>query len=145
MSDEVLRYTPGKRSQGTVRREYTRWRAAQNPPLPDRCDNEKCRFYAEPLIWNGEPFKPNLDHRNGVNSDNRAENLRYLCPICNSQLKTHGGGNKGRVKKAPGSYAIRDDSDLWHHQMPVEPGRLELQGSEVTFEIIQASSEPKKG
>ena len=35
-----------------------------------------------------------LDHINGVNNDNRLENLRFLCPNCHSQTSTYGSKNK---------------------------------------------------
>lgn len=35
-----------------------------------------------------------LDHINGVHSDNRIENLRILCPNCHSLQPTHRGKNK---------------------------------------------------
>ena len=38
-----------------------------------------------------------IDHINGEPYDNRIENLRIVCPNCNSTLDTHGVGN--RVKK----------------------------------------------
>lgn len=37
-----------------------------------------------------------LDHINGVHSDNRLENLRILCPNCHSLQPTHRGSNRGR-------------------------------------------------
>ncbi|HVS58828.1 MAG TPA: HNH endonuclease signature motif containing protein [Candidatus Saccharimonadales bacterium] len=40
-----------------------------------------------------------LDHINGVHSDNRLENLRILCPNCHSLQPTHRGKNK-KVKLA---------------------------------------------
>lgn len=36
-----------------------------------------------------------LDHINGVHTDNRIENLRILCPNCHSLQPTHRGKNKG--------------------------------------------------
>ena len=39
--------------------------------------------------WNGKKLMLVLDHINGVNNDNRIENLRFVCPNCNSQLPTH--------------------------------------------------------
>lgn len=35
-----------------------------------------------------------LDHINGIHSDNRLENLRVLCPNCHSLQPTHRGKNK---------------------------------------------------
>jgi len=41
--------------------------------------------------WQGKPLVMVLDHVNGVNNDNRIENLRMLCPNCNSQQPTFAG------------------------------------------------------
>ena len=43
--------------------------------------------------WKGKPITMILDHINGVNNDNRLNNLRMVCPMCNSQLETHCGKN----------------------------------------------------
>lgn len=43
--------------------------------------------------WNGVEISLQLDHINGVNNDNRVENLRLLCPNCHSQTKTFSGRN----------------------------------------------------
>lgn len=45
--------------------------------------------------WNGRPLTLVLDHINGVSGDNRLENLRLLCPNCNSQTATFCGRNAG--------------------------------------------------
>ena len=34
-----------------------------------------------------------IDHINGINNDNRIENLRIVCPNCNATLDTHCRGN----------------------------------------------------
>lgn len=41
-------------------------------------------------IWNGHPLTLQLDHINGIHSDNRLQNLRILCPNCHSQTPTWG-------------------------------------------------------
>lgn len=119
----VLRYTERKRSQGTVLRHYLRWRQTRNPPMAiDRCDNSNCYFHTNPLIWNGKPFKLILDHRNGVNSDNRPESLRLLCPICDSQLDTRGGANAGKVEKSKTGFAIVNGEDRYYTILDLQSG-----------------------
>lgn len=51
--------------------------------------------------WLGKPISLQLDHINGINNDNRIENLRLLCPNCHSQTDTYAGKKlkKEKVKK----------------------------------------------
>ena len=42
-------------------------------------------------VWQGEPITMVLDHINGCHDDHRLENLRMLCPNCNSQQITFAG------------------------------------------------------
>ncbi len=44
--------------------------------------------------WRGQPTPIELDHINGINYDNRLENLRLLCPNCHAQTSTYRGRNK---------------------------------------------------
>ena len=44
--------------------------------------------------WLGKSLILQLDHKNGDSSDNRLENLRFLCPNCHSQTETYAGKNK---------------------------------------------------
>lgn len=44
--------------------------------------------------WNGKPMPMILDHINGVNNDNRLENLRFVCSNCDSQLDTYKSRNR---------------------------------------------------
>lgn len=94
-NSEILNYSKRGHNRGTVRRHYRRWRREHS--LPDRCDKLTCFYYQNPLIWDHERVPLILDHVNGNRWDDRHENLRYLCPICNAQLDTHGGLNRGRV------------------------------------------------
>jgi 5-methylcytosine-specific restriction endonuclease McrA len=102
---QVLRYTMQENSQRTVRRFYAEWRLTQG--LPSRCDNPECTYFTAPLQWNGQPLSLILDHINGNHKDNGTENLRLLCPNCDSQLPTRGGRNKGRIQNASeGGYEV---------------------------------------
>ena len=44
-------------------------------------------------VWMGNPMPLILDHINGVNNDNRLENLRFVCSNCESQLDTYKSRN----------------------------------------------------
>lgn len=48
--------------------------------------------------WNGKTLSLELDHINGINNDNRIENLRFLCPNCHSQTVTYGARNKQQTE-----------------------------------------------
>ena len=56
--------------------------------------NYRCAICGNNGEWNGKPLSLQLDHINGVNNDNRIENLRFLCPNCHSQTETFSGKNK---------------------------------------------------
>lgn len=57
----------------------------------------KCAICGNNGEYNGLPLILQLDHINGVNNDNRLENLRFLCPNCHSQTETF----SGRKNKKP--------------------------------------------
>ena len=58
----------------------------------------KCQKCGNEGVWMGKPLPLILDHENGVNNDNRLENLRFLCSNCDSQLPTYKNrrGSKGK-------------------------------------------------
>lgn len=53
----------------------------------------KCSICGQEPIWNHKPMTLILDHVNGINNDDRIENLRWVCPNCNQQLDTTGSKN----------------------------------------------------
>ena len=57
----------------------------------------KCEICGQCEDWFGLKLVHILDHINGDPYDNRLENLRIVCPNCNSTLETHCVGN--RIKK----------------------------------------------
>lgn len=56
----------------------------------------KCECCDNDGQWMGKTISLHLDHINGINNDNRLENLRLLCPNCHSQTETYSGK---RLKK----------------------------------------------
>ena len=60
-----------------------------------KCD--KCGCTGE---WQDGIISLELDHVNGINNDNRLENLHYLCPNCHVLTNTYRGKNKEiRIKR----------------------------------------------
>jgi hypothetical protein len=74
----------------------------------------------------------------GNNSDNRPDMLRLLCPNCDSQLPTRGGGNKGRIKKSEGGFAKVSRDGKHNYVLPVEPGVLTISGQDAQLKLAKA-------
>lgn len=49
--------------------------------------------------WLGTPLSLHLHHINGVNNDNRLENLELLCPNCHSLTDNYGGKGRNIVER----------------------------------------------
>ena len=59
--------------------------------------DERCSVCGMEALWNGKPLVLVLDHINGISNDHRMENLRFLCPNCNSQTETFAGRKLKKV------------------------------------------------
>jgi hypothetical protein len=103
-----LQYSKDPPSRSAVRRYYRGYRAENG--IPERCDNTACQFHTGPLQWCGKPLPLILDHKDGCENNNSPDNLRLLCPNCDSQQRlTRGGANHGRVQdRGEHGYSIRE-------------------------------------
>lgn len=83
-------------SQNSVRKLY--FQGKYTPYICSICGQEP--------VWNNKPLTLILDHINGINNDDRLENLRWVCPNCNQQLETTGSRNPNRKIFAKKYYCI---------------------------------------
>ena len=94
----------------TYARKDLKRRLLKNGMLENKC--LLCGLEGE---WQGKKLVMILDHINGVNDDHRYENLRMLCPNCNSQQETFSGRqNKKKYNcvECGGSITKHSDSKL---------------------------------
>jgi hypothetical protein len=63
-----------------------------------KCKNENFTMCDGVLMWKDQEIVLQLEHKNGINSDNRLDNLTFLCPNCHSQTSTYGGRNCKKIK-----------------------------------------------
>jgi transposase-like protein len=68
----------------------------------------ECAMCGQGSEWKGKQLMLTLDHINGVNNDNRIENLRLLCPNCNSQTDTFCGRKNRGIKKIEHIWKCQD-------------------------------------
>jgi len=100
--DEAVKYAKNKMQtlesvmteNSTYGRNHLKRRLLEEGLLKNECSI--CGLDEE---WNGKHIVMILDHINGISNDNRLENLRMVCPNCNSQLDTFGSRNYKKIKK----------------------------------------------
>lgn len=81
--DQILVEGSGYRNRGRLKLRL----------LSEGLLENRCLQCGQSPDWDGKPLMLVLDHINGVWDDNRLENLRFLCPNCNSQTSTFCGRN----------------------------------------------------
>lgn len=60
--------------------------------------NGRCAICGIDNFWNGERLNFTLDHIDGDASNNFRNNLRLICPNCDSQLPTYKSRNKNSAR-----------------------------------------------
>jgi len=72
------------------------------PYTCNACNNMMFEHRDGVPFWFDKPVTLQLEHRNGISTDNRLENLEFLCPLCHSQTSTYSGRNSlgARAKRA---------------------------------------------
>lgn len=67
--------------------------------------NYECAICGIKNIWNGKQINFILDHIDGDAANNKEENLRLICPNCDSQLDTYKSRNKKSARKHRKKYS----------------------------------------
>ena len=86
--------------------------------------------------WKGKPLVLRLDHINGKRNDHRLENLRFICPNCDSQSDTYCGRN---VKKStvPQQWVSRESLGL---PLLHQETKIDWPSNEVLLERLKTTS-----
>jgi hypothetical protein len=92
-------------SDSTANRSQVKRRLLRDLRWPYKCNachNIMFEHRDGKPFWFDKPVTLQLEHRNGISTDNRLENLEFLCPLCHSQTTTYSGGNSvaARAKRA---------------------------------------------
>lgn len=102
------------RLEATVKKSSLEEVLANGNPQPikarlirDRILINRCAICDCEPVWLGKPLILRLDHINGINDDWRVENLRLLCPNCDSQTPTFCGRNIKATKNRKSSAICR--------------------------------------
>jgi Zn finger protein HypA/HybF involved in hydrogenase expression len=75
--------------------------------------DNKCILCGQENTWNGKPLIFILDHIDGDSRNNSPDNLRMICPNCDTQLPTFKSKNKGNGRKYAREYRIKKYREEW--------------------------------
>lgn len=105
-SEENIFIENSTAAQSTLRRWY----------IKGQYSEYKCAICGQEPFWNGKELTLTLDHINGINTDDRLENLRWVCPNCDRQLDTFGSKNnrKIRINQAQKIFCVDCGKEISH-------------------------------
>jgi len=104
-----------------------------------------CSICSLPSEWNGKTLVMRLDHISGDPLDNSLENLRLVCPNCDSQLPTFAGRNRrGRRRcvdclEPVSKRATRCSRCDGHFRRGSQPTKISWPSVETLFHQVQQS------
>lgn len=107
----------------------------------------KCSICGIEKNWNGKDLIMIIDHINGEGLDNRIENLRLVCPNCDSQLPTYCGRHRRKkyycecgkkIKKNVKKCIICNNKELSLNNRKVKnrPSKEEIQEMQKTMSMV---------
>lgn len=88
-----------------------------------------CEECGQDENWRGKKLSLHLDHINGINNDNRLENLRILCPNCHAITNTYGGKNKKSFKNKQLKKQIKNELKTINLNKTI----IQIQSSSIDF------------
>lgn len=119
LSNEELFTANSNHSRGAVKRRILKYKLIEY----------KCEQCGQLPIWNNKELVLVLDHINGIANDHRLENLRFLCPNCNSQQDTFCGKN---LKVIPKSNIKKEKLKLFKQKL-IEERKIRILNSNIDF------------
>lgn len=78
---------------------YKRYQLIKKKLIAAGMKKDECEVCGIGNQWNGKPIVLQVDHINGINDDNRLENLQIICPNCHSQTSTFGRGTSAKLNR----------------------------------------------
>lgn len=119
ISNEELFTANSNHSRGAVKHRILKYKLIEY----------KCEQCGQLPIWNNKELVLVLDHINGIANDHRLENLRFLCPNCNSQQDTFCGKN---LKIIPKSDIKKEKLKLFKQKL-IEERKIRILNSNIDF------------
>ena len=87
--------------------------------------------------WEGEPIPLELHHINGINTDNRLDNLQILCPNCHALTDNYGGKNQ-KINKKEKKHNTKNYDDI------VEASKVEKSIKDIAIKTGHSERTVKK-